>query len=341
MLARRVDARVDQPGGAIHQAFERILPRRHLAELVLDGAEAGDRHAELLARAPRTSPLRRSPPGRRPSTCAELEAAEVEDVERDLVALADLAEHVLGRHLDVLEDHRRRRRAVQAHLVLLLAAAHAGPGALDDEGGEVLAVDLGEDDEEVGEAAVGDPHLLARQHEAAVGLPHRARLGAERVRPRPGLAQAVGADVLAGDQAGQVLLLLRFGAEHVDRQDGEVGLRAEGGAERRAARRSARRRPASRPCRDRRRRTLRARWCRAGRGSPHLATSSRLSAQSFCSSRSSAGSTSWSMNSAAVCAISRCSSLSCSVRDRSRAGSVSARSATQPPFATSSVDRGP
>ena len=38
---------------------------------------------------------------------------------------------------------------------------------------EVLAVDLGEDDEDVGEAAVGDPHLLAVQHEAAVGLPRR------------------------------------------------------------------------------------------------------------------------------------------------------------------------
>ena len=35
--------------------------------------------------------------------------------------------------------------------------------ALDDEGGEVLAVHLGEDDEDVGEAAVGDPHLLAVQ----------------------------------------------------------------------------------------------------------------------------------------------------------------------------------
>ena len=34
----------------------------------------------------------------------------------------------------------------------------------------MLAVDLGEDDEDVGEAAVGDPHLLAVEDEAAVGL---------------------------------------------------------------------------------------------------------------------------------------------------------------------------
>ena len=75
---------------------------------------------------------------------AQLEAREVEHVERDLVALADLAEDVLGRHLHVLEDQRGRRRAVQAHLVLFLAALDA-EAALDQEGGELLAVDLGED----------------------------------------------------------------------------------------------------------------------------------------------------------------------------------------------------
>ena len=68
--------------------------------------------------------------------------------------LADLAEHVLRRHPHVLQQDRRRGRAVQAHLVLFLAGADAGKRALDDERGELLAVDLGEDDEQVGEAAV-------------------------------------------------------------------------------------------------------------------------------------------------------------------------------------------
>src|SRR5687767_11087312 len=45
---------------------------------------------------------------------------------------------------------------------------------------------------------------------------------------------------------------------------------------------------------------------------PHLARSSRLSAQSFCSRRSTLGRTSLSTNSAAVWPIKRCSSLSCS-----------------------------
>ena len=100
--------------------------------------------------------------------------------------------------------------------MLFLAGADAREAALDDEGGELLAVDLGEDDEDVGEAAVGDPHLLAVQDEAAVRLPRRPRARAERVGPGAGLAERVGADDLAGHEPRQVLLLLLLGAEAED-----------------------------------------------------------------------------------------------------------------------------
>ena len=73
---------------------------------------------------------------------------------------ADRAEHVLDRHLHVVEHQRGRRRSVEAELVLVAAADHAH-AALDEERGELLAVDLREDGEQIGEAAVGDPHLLA------------------------------------------------------------------------------------------------------------------------------------------------------------------------------------
>ena len=43
-------------------------------------------------------------------------------------------------------------------------------------------------------------------------------LRAERVGSRSGLAEAVGADDLAGQQPRQVLLLLRLGAEQQQRQ---------------------------------------------------------------------------------------------------------------------------
>ena len=39
---------------------------------------------------------------------AELQAADVQDVERDLVAVPELAEEVLGGHDDVLEDQLAR-----------------------------------------------------------------------------------------------------------------------------------------------------------------------------------------------------------------------------------------
>ncbi len=115
---------------------------------------------------------------------AELVTPEVEHVERDFVPFANLAEQVRRRDVSVLEDQRRGRRAVQAHLVLFVAGADSLEPALDDEGGEVLAVDLRKDDEDVGEAAVGDPHLLAGQREPAVWQPNRARGRAERIRTR-------------------------------------------------------------------------------------------------------------------------------------------------------------
>ena len=74
--------------------------------------------------------------------------------------------------------------------MFFLAVRHARKGALDDERREVLArrVDhLAEDDVDVGEAAVRDPHLLAVQHEAAVGLASpRASCAPSASDPDPG-----------------------------------------------------------------------------------------------------------------------------------------------------------
>ena len=57
-------------------------------------------------------------------------------------------------------------------------------------------------------------------------------LAASASEPEPDSLRQYDADQLARDEAGQVLLLLRLGAEHVDRQDGEVGLGAERGGKR-------------------------------------------------------------------------------------------------------------
>jgi hypothetical protein len=105
--------------------------------------------------------------------------------------------------------------------VLLLAVRDAGERPFDDEGGEVLAVDLGEDDVEVGEAAVGDPGLLAVQDEAAVGLPRGAGPGAEGIGPGARLAEAVGAIVSPSGGRGE-LALLGLGPEERQQQHGEL-----------------------------------------------------------------------------------------------------------------------
>ena len=155
------------------------------------------------------------PAGRRG---AQLEPAEVEDVEGDLVALADLAEQGLGGR----PPRRRAARGGSTSRGCPSCAprrpATARPRPFDEEGGEVLAVDLGEDDEEVGEAAVGDALLLAVKAEAAVGQARRACLVRQRVGARAGLAQAVGATVVPAASPGQVPLLLRVGAEE-DRRE--------------------------------------------------------------------------------------------------------------------------
>src|SRR5436853_42017 len=97
--------------------------RRHLAgvavqtpvaERVLAGAlEAGADHAACAG--------------------GDGEAALVEPVHRDLEALSLLADQVLGRHLDVLEEELARGAGPDAELVLGVRGREAGGALLDDE----------------------------------------------------------------------------------------------------------------------------------------------------------------------------------------------------------------
>ena len=65
------------------------------------------------------------------------------------------------------------------------AAAHPGKGALDEEGSEFFSADFGEDGEEIGCAAVGDPHFLAVENVMfAVGREVGASARGERGRSR-------------------------------------------------------------------------------------------------------------------------------------------------------------
>src|SRR6478735_320180 len=93
---------------------------------------------------------------------------------RDLEATAQIAEQVLARDAHVVEVERGRRRSLDAELLLFGARAHPHR-TLDQEGRDAIlglpvAGDqrLGEDGEEVGHAAVGDPDLGPVEEEAPV-----------------------------------------------------------------------------------------------------------------------------------------------------------------------------
>ena len=91
------------------------------------------------------------------------------------------------------------------------------------------ALEIGEDDEQVRPAAVGDVLLLAAQDErlAVVGEP---RLGGQAGDVRAGarLGQGVGAQVLHRRQLGQIALLLPLVAKEDHRQGADADVAGEG-----------------------------------------------------------------------------------------------------------------
>ena len=181
----RLDGLIDERRCPIQHALDRKLANRDFGKLVFDGAKRGNRLTELL-------PLDRVARGVADDGASaaaahgrQLEPPIVEDVERDLVPFADFAEDVFGRDASLLQNQRRRRRPMEPHLVLFLAVADARKRTLDEKCRErplAVAGHSGENNEEIGETAVRDPHLLAADREAAVGLTRRPGFGTQRVR---------------------------------------------------------------------------------------------------------------------------------------------------------------
>ena len=98
--------------------------------------------------------------GRANAGSAQLEAANVEHVERNMMSLADLAEKIFDRHVAV---GKTSGQVDEPRMPSLCSSAPIErPGVLlDQEGREFFPFDLGEDSKEIGKATVADPHLLA------------------------------------------------------------------------------------------------------------------------------------------------------------------------------------
>ena len=89
---------------AIHQGFRGKNIDVEIGDLLGDRPEAADLAFELDALIGILDTNTEGHLGRAGNACAKFEATYVEDVEGDLVALADLTEQVFDRHLAVVED---------------------------------------------------------------------------------------------------------------------------------------------------------------------------------------------------------------------------------------------
>ena len=93
-------------------------------------------------------------------------ALVIEARHQNVDAVADDAEHVVGRHLAILEHELAGVGAAHAELVEFLPGRKSLEAFLDDEGGDAARargrVGLGIDHHGVGERPVGDPHFRCR-----------------------------------------------------------------------------------------------------------------------------------------------------------------------------------
>src|SRR5467141_4103473 len=154
---------VHHANGAVDQRLADIDQRRHVGQLLAHQTEVGDDFAEGLALLGIGDGVFQRDTASAHAHGTELEAADVEDVEGDHMPFADFAQQIFDRNFAVVEDDGTGGRSANAHLVLFTTDRESRESFPDQESGELFAVDLGEDSEQVGEAGVGDPHFLAVQ----------------------------------------------------------------------------------------------------------------------------------------------------------------------------------
>ena len=80
------------------------------------------------------------------------------------MTLARLPQQILHRHLAIGEHQRAGRRSADAQLMFLRAHGQPRGTRLHQESGKLLAVDLGKDGKQAGDACIRNPHLFAIEH---------------------------------------------------------------------------------------------------------------------------------------------------------------------------------
>ena len=218
----------DRALGPGHLALRRGGERAHRQEL-LDaglGVEVGEllAHARVAVDAALAAPSVMSlVHGAAPAATAaraDRDALVHQRGDRDRPTFVDVAEHLLVRHADVVEEHLVEAGAA-VHLLERLDR-DAGRPHVDDERGDALVllgvgVRAADDLAEVGELRARRPDLLAVD-DPLVAVARRGRGERRDVGAGAGLAEQLRPDLLAAQQLGEVALLLRGGADRAQRR---------------------------------------------------------------------------------------------------------------------------
>ena len=183
------------PGGAIDQQRRRIDVERHLGDVALHHLQIGERAAEQFARAARARRVSSSARRAKPSAAAPTVARKISSVAIAILKPSPGAPIIAdSRHRDALEFQPRQR--MRRDDIDALGDRKARQVGRDQKGRKPLGAGAfagsREHDIEIGDAAVGDPGLLAVEHiaVAVTRLPssrywrRRSRISARSARTR-------------------------------------------------------------------------------------------------------------------------------------------------------------
>src|SRR5215467_2989598 len=152
-------------GGIVDQKARGFDFGGHFRQLELHALKVADGLAELLALAGVGDGVVERTTRQTNHLGADGDAALVERLDSNLVALAHFTHYVLARHAAIVEDQLARGRRPETQLVLLVAHLEAGKGALDEERRDatiaLAGIGVGEEQKQPGFGCVGDPELAA------------------------------------------------------------------------------------------------------------------------------------------------------------------------------------
>src|SRR5207249_12262439 len=123
--------------------------------------------------------------------------ADVENIERDVMALADLTNHVVDWDRCILEHECACRGALESHLVFFSAGRDPRIVFLDDETTELFTIHLRKGDEHIGKCGYRYPHLFAIDDPMrAISAANRICFGGQRVGTAAGFRECISRDLL-------------------------------------------------------------------------------------------------------------------------------------------------